>query len=210
MLQLASDDPDVLRSALARMKPLDRLAVPRVIELLGRDDVAAAATESLRHIAASITGQLLDVLTDSDQPTVMRARVAAVLAVAGSQRAVDGLIDALHDPEFDIRFQAGLSLEENKDRSPLIHIDSERVMRAVNAELHLYNNRETIRLEHVFRLLSLDLPKDPLRVAYRVLLSDDAYLNGTAMEYLETVLPPQVWQRIRRLIENDTFNVGVA
>src|SRR5262249_23145449 len=118
--------------------------------------------------------------------------------------------DALQDSEFEIRFQAGLSLEANKDRSPQIHIDFDRVMQAVNAELHLYNDRETIRLEHVFRLLSLVLPKDPLRVAYRVLLSDDAYLNGTAMEYLETVLPPEVWQRIRRLIETDKFSVGVA
>ena len=83
-------------------------------------------------------------------------------------------------------------------------------MKAVTDELNLHTNREAVRLEHVFRLLALVFPKDPLRVAYRVLLSDDTYLNGTAMEYLETVLPAVVWQRIRQLIETDNFKVGVA
>jgi ATP:ADP antiporter, AAA family len=210
LLHLASDDPDVLRATLARMKPLDSLAVPRVIQLLGRDDVAVEASESLREIAGSITGQLLDVLADPRQDPVLRTRVAGVLSGSPSAMATAGLLEALSDPNFDLRFQATMSLEAIRDRSPDQPIDSERVINAVIHELALHTSREVLRLEHVFRLLALVFPKDPLRVAYRVLLSDDASLNGTAMEYLETVLPPVVWQRIRRLIEMDPPRIGVA
>jgi AAA family ATP:ADP antiporter len=210
MLPLASDDPQVLRSALERMNPLPRLAVPRVIQLLGRNDVAEEASTSLRQIASSITGQLLDVLADPEQNAIVRARVANVLAASHSAFAIPGLLDALRDPNFDIRFEVGLALEAIKDRSVDQEVDSDRVMTAVTDELNLHTNREAVRLEHVFRLLALVFPKDPLRVAYRVLLSDDAYLNGTAMEYLETVLPAVVWQRIRELVETNNFKVGVA
>src|SRR5690242_13478654 len=87
LVQLSSDDGEVLRTALAHMKPLDSLAVPRVIQLLGRSDMAAPAVESLREIATSITGQLLDVLSDGTQDFAVRARIPAVLSASESPRA---------------------------------------------------------------------------------------------------------------------------
>jgi hypothetical protein len=47
-------------------------------------------------------------------------------------------------------------------------------------------------LAHVFTLLSLVLPREPLQIAFRSLQSDDTYLRGTAMEYLEKTLPARV------------------
>ena len=44
----------------------------------------------------------------------------------------------------------------------------------------------------MFTLLSLVLPREPLRIAYRGLHSDDRQLRGTALEYLDAVLPPDV------------------
>ena len=38
---------------------------------------------------------------------------------------------------------------------------------------------------HVFTLLAVVLPRQPLRIAYRALRSDDRRLRGTALEYLE-------------------------
>jgi hypothetical protein len=210
MLHLASEDPEVLRTTLARMNPLPPLAVPRVIQLLSRDEVAMEAADSLRNIASSITGQLLDALADPASEAKVRSRVAAVLSVSQSPLAVEGLLAALHDPNFNVRFQIGLAIEAMKDRVADLNVDADKVMKAVTDELALHSNGDVVRLEHVFRLLALIFPKEPLRVAYRVLLSDDAYLNGTAMEYLETVLPAAVWQPIRQLIETDNFKAGVA
>ncbi len=48
------------------------------------------------------------------------------------------------------------------------------------------------RLSHVFSLLSLVLPREPLQIAYRGLQSNDRRLRGTALEYLEGTLPPHL------------------
>jgi hypothetical protein len=42
-------------------------------------------------------------------------------------------------------------------------------------------------LAHVFTLLSLVLPREPLQIAFRSLHSEDEHLQGTALEYLEGV-----------------------
>jgi hypothetical protein len=47
-------------------------------------------------------------------------------------------------------------------------------------------------LRHVFTLLALILPAEPLRVAAASLESGDDYLRGIALEYLECVLPERV------------------
>jgi hypothetical protein len=46
-------------------------------------------------------------------------------------------------------------------------------------------------LEYVFHLLGLVLERQPLRIAHRALRSQDS-LRGTALEYLENVLPDDV------------------
>ena len=51
-------------------------------------------------------------------------------------------------------------------------------------------------LAHVFTLLSLVLPTAPLQIAYRGLLTDDPALRGTALEYLEGVLPRDIRERL--------------
>jgi len=47
-------------------------------------------------------------------------------------------------------------------------------------------------LSHVFALLSLVIEREPLQIAYWAVLADDAALRGTALEYLENVLPEDV------------------
>ena len=51
-------------------------------------------------------------------------------------------------------------------------------------------------LPHVFTLLSLVLPAEPLQVAFRGLHADDDNLRGTALEYLDGVLPPTIRARL--------------
>ena len=47
-------------------------------------------------------------------------------------------------------------------------------------------------LAHVFTLLSLAVEREPLQTAYWALLGEDPMLRGTALEYLENVLPDDV------------------
>jgi hypothetical protein len=54
----------------------------------------------------------------------------------------------------------------------------------------------------VFTLLALVLPADPVQVAFRGLQADDANLRGTALEYLDGVLPPAIRARLWPSLEN--------
>ena len=57
-------------------------------------------------------------------------------------------------------------------------------------------DRASQSLGHVFTLLSLVLPATPLQIAYRGLHTDDPELRGTALEYLEGVLPADIRGRL--------------
>src|SRR5690606_35049784 len=55
-------------------------------------------------------------------------------------------------------------------------------------------------LEHVFSLLVTVLPREPLKVAFRAIHSDEPMLRGLAFEYLHGVLPPTVRGRFWELV----------
>ena len=54
-------------------------------------------------------------------------------------------------------------------------------------------------LEHVFSLLALELPAEPLKVAFRALHSDDRMLRGLALEYLESNLSGKIVSQLAGL-----------
>jgi hypothetical protein len=68
-------------------------------------------------------------------------------------------------------------------------------------ETDLLRDRASRSLEHLFILLSLILPRESLRLAFHGLYTGDAYLRGTAFEYLETILPESIWLKLWPLLE---------
>jgi hypothetical protein len=62
--------------------------------------------------------------------------------------------------------------------------------------------RSSHGLEHIFTLLGLALPADPLRIALQALYTDEGALRSTALEYLESVLPPEIRAALWPLIES--------
>jgi hypothetical protein len=57
-------------------------------------------------------------------------------------------------------------------------------------------------LQHVFTMLSLVFAEEPLRTAYRALHTDDTGLRGTALEYLESILPTRIHRQILPFLED--------
>ncbi len=55
-------------------------------------------------------------------------------------------------------------------------------------------------LQYVFTLLAIEYPEGPLLVAFRALRSDDRRLYGTALEYLESILPPTTRQLLWQVV----------
>jgi hypothetical protein len=56
-------------------------------------------------------------------------------------------------------------------------------------------------LEHVFTMLGLALPTEPLRIALHAVQTDDSALRETALEYLESILPADVRIQLWPLLE---------
>ena len=56
-------------------------------------------------------------------------------------------------------------------------------------------------LAHVFTLLCLVMQREPLQIAFRSLQTDDVQLQGTALEYLDGVLPPAIRSRLWPFLE---------
>lgn len=219
VLWLRSADRERIVDVLSRPEGLQPGLVPYAIPLLGWDAVSEHALFALRKVAEEHIGQFTDALIDPNQSCAVRRRLARAFSVCVSQRAADGLLVALDDDRFEVRFQAARSLTAIVDKNRSIRIDRERiydvVLREVAVGRPVWESRRLLEggigdspadefvrdragqsLGHVFTLLSLVLPREPLRIAFRSLHSDDRQLRGTALEYLDGVLPPSIRQRL--------------
>ena len=221
ILALKSRNRDRVLAVLRDEEGLPPPLIPHVIPLLAWDPVAEDAVRALRKVSEERVGELIDALLDPNQPFAVRRRLARVFSICVSQRAVDGLMLGLEDLRFEVRFQCGRSLASILEKNGRIRIDRERVFDVVRKEVtvgrpvwqshRLLDNVDTEQrsfvdeflkdragqsLAHVFTLLSLVLPTAPLQIAYRGLHTDDPKLRGTALEYLEGVLPADISQRL--------------
>ena len=218
---LRSRQRDAVLQVLRAEEGLPAALIPHVIPLLAWDPVAEDAVRALRKVAEERVGELVDALLDPNQPFASRRRLARVFSVCVSQRAVDGVLLGLEDLRFEVRFQCGRSLASILEKNPRIRIDKERIFDVVRREVavgrpvweshrlldtieadarsfvdEFLKDRAGQSLAHVFTLLSLVLPTAPLQIAYRGLHTDDPGLRGTALEYLEGVLPPDIRDRL--------------
>jgi ATP:ADP antiporter, AAA family len=166
--------------------------VGHALPLLGRDELAADAVRALRKVAPAATGQLVDALLDPSQPDAVRRRLPRVLRVCANPLAALGLRLGLSDRGFEVRYRCGQALAGIVEASPELAPPREVVFDEVKRELARLAARgpdDERRLEAVFTLLTLAVAREPVQIAYRAMRSQDRALRGTALEYLENVLP---------------------
>lgn len=228
IMALHSGDREAVRRALPSGGGLSPALVPHVIPLLAWDEVSQDCVRALRSVAEERVGELADALLDPNQPFAVRRRLARVFSVCTSQRAADGVLLGLDDLRFEVRYQAGRSLLAIVEKNPAIRIDKAHIFALINKEVavnrHAWEHRrlldaaedgddrsfldELVRtrasrsLAHVFTLLAIVLPAEPLRIAFRGLHTDDQVLRGTALEYLDSVLPHEIRDRLWGFLED--------
>jgi hypothetical protein len=230
VMALRSRDRDRILRVLQSGESLPAPLVAHVIPLLAWDPVANEAVQALRRVVEERVGQLVDALVDPNTDFAVRRRLPKVFSVAVSQRAVEGLMLGLDDQRFEVRFQSARSLVAVVEKNPRVKIDAERIFEFVRRESAVgrpvwqsqrllpsssdesedrffvddfVKDRASRSLAHVFTLLSLALPSEPLKIAFRGLHTDDAGLRGTALEYLEGVLPPAIRDVLWPFIEHE-------
>lgn len=223
MTGLLSSDIEIVRRTLTEARPLDGRLVAVVIPLLDDKDVKAEATAALEEVAMHHIGQLADVLAQTEALHYrLRARVAHLIGELDTPRAVDALVMGLADPRFEVRLACGRSLLKIRDRGVELE-RPDRFFAAAKAELDrlastpspkttdlsegqdvfatLMKDRSDRTTEHLFRLVALVLPQEPIERAFKATLADDARAKGTALEYLENVLPADLWRRLAPIVE---------
>jgi hypothetical protein len=228
IVTLHTRDREAVRRVLRSDKGPSAALVPHVIPLLRWDEVSQDCIHALRSVAEERVGELIDALVDPHQPFVIRRRLARVFSACTSQRAADSLLVGLEDLRFEVRYQIARSLLAIIEKNRAVQIDQARVFAFVKREVavnkQVWENRrlldgieesdhqsfleELVRarasqsLAHVFTLLALVLPTEPLRISFRALHTDDQALRGTALEYLESVLPHEIRDRLWPFLEH--------
>jgi hypothetical protein len=228
IIALRSRDPARIGEVLRREEGISGALVAHVIPLLAWSPVSNEAVFALRKVAEEHIVELVDALINPGQDFAVRRRLARVFSVCVSQRAVNGLLRGLEDARFEVRFQCGRSLSAVQQTNPLVQIDREAILEVILHEMAVsrsvwesrrlldalesqegvsfvddfVRDRASQSLAHVFTLLSLVLPREPLQIAFRGLHAGDQQLQGTALEYLEGVLPTPVRNRLWPFLED--------
>ncbi len=227
--RLRSGDAALVRSTIASLDGHEPMFVPQLIRLLAWDEVTLPAREALLKAGASVTGQLSDTLLDEQQDFAVRRRIPRILARCTTQRSFDTLLQAQQDARFEIRFQSSRALDFLVQHDPKLKVDTREIFRNVSKELSvskpIWSGRKLLdvrdssdsgftflddvlkeranqSLEHVFSLLALVLPREPLKIAFRALHSDDRHLLGLGLEYLASTLPDDVFVQLTQLVDH--------
>ena len=195
ILALQSGDSQRIRRVL-KGAALTPAVIPHLIPLLGLERTAVDAMHALQTIAPHRPGMLVDALLDVRRPTVMRRRLARVLSSCRSPGVIDALLQACEDDHVSVRMQCARTLVViHRGRSD-VEIDRDRVIRLIKREI-------AGGIEHVgllFTLLALIFPAGPIRAAYRSLRVGNAHARGTAVEYLESVLPGEIRRHLDEIL----------
>jgi ATP:ADP antiporter, AAA family len=218
------------RRILAAIKGLHKPSPPitaQLMRLLAWDEVYGAVREVLERHANSITGLLIDHLTNQEVQFGIRRRIPRILACCDSILAVHGLLAGLEDSRFEVRFQCSRALDSLVLRKPELKIPTDAVFAAVERELKvahpIWHSRrlldireesdknafldEVLRaradqsLEHIFSLFATVLPREPIKIAFRVLHTENKTLRGLAAEYLDSILPPNIRDHLWTMVE---------
>ncbi len=204
---LRSNDPVRMRNAI-NASPLNPLLVSHIIPLLGYAELAQEAQQWLEGISVGIEGELADALLNPGYLPSVHLHLTEVLENIGSQRALYGLLSGLQAKQYALRHACAMSLHRLTAAKPELDIPSRPVLIAVQFELEAENNwamvpvgANTKGLEHIFSLLALTQEREVMDSCYQALAGSDRTLHGTALEYLENVLPDEIRILLWRHIE---------
>ena len=217
----AGGNAEAIQQALAT-EPVTPDLIEPAIELLAWDEVAPQAIRALRAVARTETTAFVRHLLDPAEDFAIRRRLVTVLAASRSLDAFEGLFEAMGDRRFEVRYRSARALSYLAGEIPGLRIDRDRVFEVVLQEMtvergiwetrqlidlpdddtspmeaEVLRGRTSRSLEHLFTLLSLVLPPETVRLAFHSLHTGDRHLRGTALEYLQTVLPEALWKKLR-------------
>jgi ATP:ADP antiporter, AAA family len=195
--QLLADIRALLESDLAatrqvlRKPDLDPRLAAFTIPLLAINGLAREATDALRTMGRPAVALMGDVMHSSDAPLVVRRRIPHVLRTTRGTHVIEVLTNALEVEQFVVRSRAAMALREVLSHSGGNHPEPDRLLRfALREAGGRPLNAETT--DHLLVLLVLGTGQESLDLVRQGLRNHDQKIRGTAVEYLESLLPESV------------------
>jgi hypothetical protein len=187
---LLGSDIAAIRTLLNRTALDPRLAAFTVPHLAS-EQLAKPSLTALRAMGPDVMGLLADVMLSSHQPLAVRRRVPHVLRALRGARVASALTRALSADALEVRYRAALALlEVTRDERQLLP-DPKDVFALALAEIERGPLSQEAS-DHLFALLALATTRGSLELVRQGLKTDDRKLRGTALEYLESLLPEGV------------------
>ena len=187
---LLGGDVAAIRALLARPE-LDARLAAFTVPHLASEELAKPTLTALRAMGPDVVGLLADVMLSAGQPPAVRRRVPHVLRALRGARVVSALTRALSADSLEVRYRAALALQEVTREDRALLPEAKEVFTLALAEVE----RGPLSQEgsdHVFALLALCTTRGSLELVRQGLKTDDRKLRGTALEYLESLLPEAV------------------
>jgi len=205
IIDLRSGDEGRIRRVLASHAMTPEL-LPHALPLLRDERVLREALRAVRRVASSAAGQLVDALLDPLQAPLVKRRLPLVLAHSSSPLAVHGLTAALDDRDWNTRFRCAEALAAIHGQDPALQADAERLLQVVEREAHALgsatadDDARDRQVRFILLLLGALYDSKTLELCYLGLRSEDRGLRGTALEYLENLLPPPTWAVLQQAL----------
>ncbi|RPI25695.1 MAG: hypothetical protein EHM61_13730 [Acidobacteria bacterium] len=219
---LSSDLEEHVRAALDRDEVCHPANTPRLIRLLAWDSVAPQVASILVRLGHSAHPHLTAGLADPQEDFVIRRRIPGILSHDSTQESVDALLAGADDQRFEVRYRVAVALRRIRRRNPELQLSGDRladwILRELSVERLVWQSRKPLEeshedtidseesggrpegadrsLRHVFNLLELMMSGRSISEALTGLQSGDARLRGTALEYLESVLPEEIREKL--------------
>jgi AAA family ATP:ADP antiporter len=227
------EDVEVARTAIAAVGALRKRAlIGALVERLAHPGLNEAAVAALAGFGDRIVGTLRDYLVDPDITPEVRREIPKVLQDIGTREAQLVLVETVLDRDVVLRYHTIAAINRLGQAHPDRPTDRKLIEAVLAAEImgHYrsyqvlgtlagtlddpanpieHGLRESMEkeTERIFRLLKVLYPQYDMHSAYVGLQSADPVVHDNAVEFMDSVLPPEVRALIIPLFDR---NVGVA
>ena len=215
---LEDDDVEIARTAIAAVGALQkRSMVGALVDRMAAPALNDVTVKALAKFGDRIVGTLRDYMTDPQIPTDVRREIPTVLQEIGTPAAHAVLVESVFDRDVVLRYHTIAAInrlgqahpERSTDRKLIEsvlaaeimgHYRSYQVLATLEGSMDDPSNpiehglRESMEkeTERIFRLLKILYPQYDLHSAYVGMQSSDPVVHDNAVEFMDSVLPPEV------------------
>jgi AAA family ATP:ADP antiporter len=233
---LEDDDPGVADETILSIgKTRDRHYVPVLIHLLNDSRRRRFARDAFVEFGDGVVGTLGDVLADERSDVAIRSYIPVVLGRIPTQKSVDALAANLTAADSLIRFRVVKALNKLRNGYPDLKIKDDAIDAAFVEETKIYyeilqissmqkstgqsdadallsralDERLTLNLERIFRLLGLSYPAKDIYNAYLGIVSPFKDRHASAVEFLDNVVGKNVKKYLFPIIDRISERAAV-